>query len=183
MKRKRLPFARSAAERDAQAFGLCLRLTPGRSGVRMRGVTASARSRSWAGRWSTAIRPICRPCAVRPSATAPVYVKAYHIALLKLLKARPAGHGLRPIPRPSMTRRCIAAGAWLAMQVKTQGLQRARGMLFRPRTRDHWASCASRNFTDRQRINALRRPSGGVPGATLAQGAGPNRSLCRAGCR
>ena len=80
------------------------------------------------------------------------YAEADHIALLDLLKALPCQVMVSGHPSALYDER-LAGWRRLALQVMTQGIVRTEVVWFNfAPDRVHWASCAGRNFTDRQRI-------------------------------
>ena len=101
------------------------------------------------------------------------YEEADHIALLTLLKALPCQVMVSGHPS-ALYDEALAGWRRLAMQVTTQGLVRTEVVWFNfAPDRMHWASCAGRNFTDRQRIkrkaaNWARRYEALPPGERLA---------------
>ena len=75
-----------------------------------------------------------------------------HVALLELLKTLPCQVMVSGHPSALYDER-LAGWRRLEMQVMTQGIVRTEVVWFNfAPDRVHWASCAGRNFTDRQRI-------------------------------
>ena len=80
------------------------------------------------------------------------YAEADHIALLDLLTTLPCQVMVSGHPSALYDER-LAGWRRLALQVMTQGIVRTEVVWFNfAPDRVHWASCAGRNFTDRQRI-------------------------------
>ena len=80
------------------------------------------------------------------------YTEADHVALLELLEGLPCRVMVSGHPSALYDER-LADWRRLEMQVMTQGIVRTEVVWFNfAPDRVHWASCAGRNFTDRQRI-------------------------------
>ena len=80
------------------------------------------------------------------------YGPSDHAALLDRLQALPCQVMVSGHPSPLYDER-LAGWRRLAMQVMTHGVVRTEVVWFNfPPDQVHWASCAGRNFTDRQRI-------------------------------
>ncbi len=78
--------------------------------------------------------------------------EAEHVALLELLGALPCRVMVSGHPSALYDEQ-LAGWRRLSMQVMTQGIVRTEVVWFNfAPDRMHWASCAGRNFTDRQRI-------------------------------
>ncbi len=101
------------------------------------------------------------------------YTGADHVALLDRLKRLPCQVMVSGHPS-SLYDAALAGWRRLEMQVVTQGVVRTEVVWFNfAPDRVHWASCAGRNFTDRQRIkrkaaNWGRRYAALPPGERLA---------------